>query len=93
MNPAFLSRVLTAGLLALAAGLSREAVHSQLHSALDVVIHLGRGRDGRRRVHEVGVVTRCSDGAVKVVRGVAFTPTGSLVPGAAVDELSRLVEP
>ncbi len=79
--------------LALAAGLSREAVHSQLYSALDVVIHLGRGREGRRRVKEVGVVTRSSDGMVKVVRGVAFAPTGALVPGTAVDELSRLVEP
>ena len=36
--------------LALAAGLPRAAAHSQLASALDVVIHLGRGRDGRRRV-------------------------------------------
>jgi len=79
--------------LALAAGLSREAVHSQLYSALDVVIHLGRGREGRRRVKEVGVVTRSSDGIVEVVRGVAFAPTGALVPGTAVDELSRLVEP
>ena len=32
--------------LALAAGLTREATHSQLHSAVDVVIHLGRGPTG-----------------------------------------------
>lgn len=41
--------------LALAAGLGREAVHSQLASAIDVVLHLGRDADGRRRLHEIGV--------------------------------------
>ena len=32
--------------LALAAGLGRDAAHSQLASAVDAVVHLGRGRDG-----------------------------------------------
>ena len=44
--------------LALAAGLSRQAVHSQLSSALDVVVHLGRGPDHTRRVREIGVLPR-----------------------------------
>ena len=44
--------------LSLAAGLPREAAHSQLAAALDVVIHLGRGRDGRRRVLELGLPER-----------------------------------
>ena len=46
--------------LALAAGLPREAAHSQLASALDVVVHLGRrGGDGRvDRVLELGVPER-----------------------------------
>ncbi len=79
--------------LALAAGLTREATHSQLHSAVDVVIHLGRGRDRQRRVHEIGVVTRSTDGTVDVLTGVSFDPDGSLVPGPAIDELSALIEP
>ena len=41
--------------LALAAGLPRAAAHSQLASALDVVLHLARGADGVRRVAQVGV--------------------------------------
>ena len=41
--------------LALAAGLGREAAHSQLASAVDVVVHLGIEADGRRRLREVGV--------------------------------------
>ena len=32
--------------LALAAGLGRDAAHSQLASAVDVVLHLGRRPDG-----------------------------------------------
>ena len=79
--------------LALAAGLTREAVHSQLRSALDVVIHLGRGRDGRRRVHEIGVVRPGAHGSVDVVPGVRLGADGAIRPGPAIEELSRLVEP
>ncbi len=79
--------------LALAAGMAREAAHSQLFSAIDVVIHLGRGRDGRRRVHEIGVVSRATQGRVEVVAGLSFAPDGSLVPGLAIDQLSGLIEP
>ena len=79
--------------LALAAGLTREATHSQLYSAVDVVIHLGRGRDRRRRVREIGVVTRSPDGSVDVRTGVGFDSDGSLLPGPAIDELSALIEP
>jgi pilus assembly protein CpaF len=78
--------------LALAAGLSREASHSQLGSAVDVVIHLGRDRDRKRRVREIGVVTPTAGGAVEVLPGVRFAPDGSVRQGEAVDELSRLLE-
>jgi pilus assembly protein CpaF len=78
--------------LALAAGLSREAAHSQLASALDVVVHLGRAPDGRRLVREIGVVEH-EGGAVRVVPGVRFGSDGSVVPGPALDGLTALVEP
>ena len=79
--------------LALAAGLTREAAHSQLCSAVDVVVHLGRDRGRVRRLEEIGVVTRREDGLVEVVTGIAFTPDGSLRPGPGVDALTALVEP
>ena len=79
--------------LALAAGLSREAAHSQLCSAVDVVLHLGRGDDRVRRLQEIGVVTRDVDATVSVSSGVRFGPDGTLRPGPAIDALSRLVEP
>jgi pilus assembly protein CpaF len=50
--------------LSLAAGLPRSAVHSQLASALDVVVHLGRSRDGVRRLREVAVPQRLESGLV-----------------------------
>ncbi|HET9654033.1 MAG TPA: TadA family conjugal transfer-associated ATPase [Kineosporiaceae bacterium] len=42
--------------LGLLAGLGREAVRAQAAAALDAVVHLERGGDGRRRVVEVAAV-------------------------------------
>jgi pilus assembly protein CpaF len=53
--------------LALAAGLGRDAAHSQLSAGVDAVVHLTRGRDGARRVATVGVLERCPDGLVRIV--------------------------
>ena len=46
--------------LGVAAGLGRDAVHSQLAAALAVVVHLHRGGAGRQ-VAEIGVVRRTGD--------------------------------
>lgn len=48
------------------AGLSRDALAAQAASAVDAVLHLRRV-DGARRLEEVGVVGRASDGALEVV--------------------------
>ena len=40
--------------LALMAGLSKEAIHSQLRTALDYVIHIERQSDGQRQVKAIG---------------------------------------
>ncbi|MFE4827988.1 TadA family conjugal transfer-associated ATPase [Streptomyces sp. NPDC056672] len=50
--------------LGTAAGLDRAALHSQLAAALSAVIHLVRGRDGRRRIAEVHVLERDTAGLV-----------------------------
>ena len=67
--------------LALAAGLGREAAHSQLASAVDVVIHLDRGRDGVRRVRQVAVPRRRPDGLVEMVAALEVDDAGTGVPG------------
>jgi pilus assembly protein CpaF len=46
--------------LGVAAGLGRDAVHSQLAAGLSVVVHLRRTTEGRR-VEELGVVRRSGD--------------------------------
>ncbi|MEV4674307.1 MULTISPECIES: TadA family conjugal transfer-associated ATPase [Actinomadura] len=67
--------------LGCAAGLSREAVHSQLAAALDIVVHLARDpAGGRRRVAEICVLHRAPDGLVGVIPAVSFTASGEVVP-------------
>ncbi|MQY05475.1 TadA family conjugal transfer-associated ATPase [Actinomadura macrotermitis] len=75
--------------LACAAGLSREAVHSQLAAALDVVVHLVRDPGGgRRRIAGVGVFQRTGEGLVEVASAVSFTPAGDLLPEAGASALA-----
>ena len=51
--------------LGVAAGLARDAVHSQLAAGLDAVIHVGRTA-GRRHIAEIAGVTRSPSGFVEV---------------------------
>ncbi|TDD20137.1 TadA family conjugal transfer-associated ATPase [Actinomadura sp. KC06] len=75
--------------LACAAGLTREAVHSQLAAALDIVVHLVREPGGgRRRVAEICLVRRGSDGLVGVVPAMSFTASGEVIPGPGADSLA-----
>jgi pilus assembly protein CpaF len=75
--------------LALAAGMPLAAVHSQLVSALDVVIHVGRGAGGRRAVREIGML-RPDDGVAAVVPAVTFADGEVLTHPAAAKLLERL---
>jgi len=59
--------------LAVTGGMSREALHSQLAAAVQIVLHMRRGRDGLRVLDVVGVPSR--EGAEVVVRA-AWTRTG-----------------
>lgn len=83
--------------LALAAGLGREAAHSQLAAALDVVLHVARDRDGRRRLAQVAVPTRDEQGLVHLRMAVEVAPGGRpggppvVTEGPALDELLDLL--
>lgn len=48
--------------LAALGGLARDALHSQLAAAVQVVLHMRRQADGRRLLWEIGVVHRCAEG-------------------------------
>ncbi|MGH3412856.1 MAG: TadA family conjugal transfer-associated ATPase [Marmoricola sp.] len=76
--------------LALAAGLNREATHSQLSSALDAVVHLDRRRGGRR-LAQVGVLERDRSGRVTVRTAVWFDDAGRMVEGPGAGVLGDLV--
>jgi pilus assembly protein CpaF len=76
--------------LAMAAGMPREAAHSQLASALDVVVHVGRS-SGRRRVEEVAVLRRGANGYVVAVPAVTFLPDGSVRAHDASEVLAGLL--
>ncbi|HUR05581.1 MAG TPA: TadA family conjugal transfer-associated ATPase [Nonomuraea sp.] len=80
--------------LGCAAGLSREAVHSQLAAALDVVIHLTRNRsDGRRRVAEICLLSRSSTGFVESVTALTFDAKGHPHTGPGHDALTERTHP
>jgi pilus assembly protein CpaF len=76
--------------LAVCAGLSREAAHAQIAAAVDAVVHLHRGADGRRRVAEVAVLVQV-EGVVRALTAVTFGPTGRVVTGDGARHLERLL--
>jgi pilus assembly protein CpaF len=78
--------------LAMAAGMSRPALHSQLASAVDLVLHLGRDAQGSRRLVEVSVLRRGPDGIVEAVPAVRFGPDGHAEEHAAAESLARALD-
>ena len=77
--------------LALAAGLDRAAAHSQFASAVEVVLHLTRGREGQRRVSQIAVPTRAADGLVTMLPALEVGPGGEVTRGPAAARLGELV--
>ena len=63
--------------LAALGGLSREACHAQIASALRVAVHVRRWPDGSRGVAEVGLFSRGSDGWVSIEPAVSFDVQGT----------------
>nr|WP_221634415.1 TadA family conjugal transfer-associated ATPase [Nocardioides luti] len=74
--------------LALAAGLGRAAAHSQLASAVDVVLHLARGPDGVRRLAQVAVPVREETGLVVMASALDLHADGSTTVGPAAEALA-----
>jgi pilus assembly protein CpaF len=77
--------------LALAAGLPREALHSQLAAGLHLVVHLHRAPDGLRRVVEVGGLVRGADGLVTVVPALRVDQDGRVREGSGAAGLADLL--
>ncbi|MGZ5421921.1 MAG: TadA family conjugal transfer-associated ATPase [Aeromicrobium sp.] len=78
--------------LGVAAGLARDAVHSQLASALDVVIHLGRDASGRRMLRQLAVLERDDGGLVEAVPALTFRADG-VEAGSGLARLQTMIGP
>lgn len=77
--------------LALAAGMNREALHSQVAAGLDAVVHIDRDRDGVRRISGIHVIERGENGLVRAVPAISFDMAGvQLLPGS--DQLLARLE-
>jgi pilus assembly protein CpaF len=74
--------------LAALGGMDRAALHSQLAAAVQVVLHVHRAADGRRRLTQIGVLERDRCGEVTVVP--AWTVRESHCAGAG--RLDALLE-
>ncbi|MFZ0530951.1 MAG: TadA family conjugal transfer-associated ATPase [Propionicimonas sp.] len=74
-------------------GLDRDALHSQLAAALQVLIHVRRLPDGRRWVDEVHLVGPEPSGRCRTIPAVRFVPGQGSVPGPGFAELLRLATP
>lgn len=79
--------------LALTAGLGRAAVHSQLASAVDLVLHVVRDRgSGRRRLGEISVLVRDRGGEVRTEPAATFLADGDLSEGPGSGRLLDLLD-
>ncbi len=74
------------------AGLGRSAVHALSSAALDVVLHVVRGREGRRRLAEIAVLLPSEQGLVRCVPAVTVDAEGVLIRGAGADRLEELLK-
>jgi pilus assembly protein CpaF len=77
--------------LAVAAGLGRDAVHSQLAAGIQLVVHLRRDGDGRRRVAEIAALVKGAAGLVEAEPAVRFARDGSASVGPAGPLLESLL--
>lgn len=77
--------------LGVAAGMGPQAVHAQVASALDAIIHLVRGRDGLRRVASVDLVERTVGGKVRIRPGLRAAADGTVHEESGAAALETLI--
>jgi pilus assembly protein CpaF len=76
--------------LGVAAGLPREAVHSQLAAGIEVVVHVARCRDGRRSVEQIAVIERTDAGVVTCAPAATFRD-GRTIEGRGIDRFLEVL--
>ncbi|MDR2357710.1 MAG: CpaF family protein [Oscillospiraceae bacterium] len=76
-----------------ASGLPLEAIRQQIASAVDILVHLSRMRDGSRKVAEITEVAGYKDGAVALNPLYVFEEDGFSSPGRVSGSLTRTENP
>lgn len=72
--------------------MGRDALHAQLASALDAVVHITRDDQGRRRIREVHVFVRdLASGRVHTKEALVFDVAGAARVGEGGPQLDRLL--
>jgi pilus assembly protein CpaF len=79
--------------LASLGGLPRHALHAQLASALDALVHVARDESGMRRVAEISILVRePASGLVRSECALGFGPDGNTVRGPGSRQLERMLD-
>jgi pilus assembly protein CpaF len=79
--------------LASLGGLRRAALHAQLASALDAMVHVVRDGSGRRKVAEISIFVRePASGLVRSECAVGFRADGESVRGPGSRQLERMLD-
>jgi pilus assembly protein CpaF len=79
--------------LASLGGVPRHALHAQLASALDALVHVARDNSGMRRVAEISILVRePASGLVRSECAVDFRPEGDTVRGPGSRQLERMLD-
>jgi pilus assembly protein CpaF len=79
--------------LASLGGVPRHALHAQLASALDAVVHVARDDSGMRRVAEISILVRePASGLVRSECAVDFRSPGDTVRGPGCRQLERMLD-
>ena len=79
--------------LASLGGVPRHALHAQLASALDAVLHVARDDSGMRRVAEISILVRePASGLVRSECAVDFRSPGHTVRGPGCRQLERMLD-
>jgi pilus assembly protein CpaF len=79
--------------LASLGGLTRAALHAQLASALDAIVHVTRDDSGARRVAEISIFVRePASGLLRCECAVGFRPDGQTVRGPGSRQLERMLD-
>ncbi|HEU0213934.1 MAG TPA: TadA family conjugal transfer-associated ATPase [Jiangellaceae bacterium] len=79
-------------MLGIAAGLGRDAVHTQAGAGLDVVVHLTKDASGRRRVAELSLLSYTPGGGLVTVPALRTGGRGELVRGPGAAGLEALLD-